>query len=58
VTFYTVHEDWGGAFEKHGPYRNEVIGTVAKHQMRIYGYLEGLPTENILNMTFIGAMKK
>ena len=54
VTIYTVHEDGGGMFEKLGPYRNELAGTVAKHQFRIRAHVDGKPDENVINMTFIG----
>ena len=58
ITIYTVHEDGGGRFEKLGPYRNQLVGTVAKHQFRIRAHVDGMPDENVLNMTFIGPVGK
>jgi hypothetical protein len=58
VTFYTVHEDGGGLFEKIGPYRNQLIGILSKHQLRINAHVDGRPEENVINMTFIGPVAK
>jgi len=58
VTIYTVHEDGGGMFEKLGPYRNALAGTVAKHQFRIRAHVDGKPDGNVINMTFIGPVGK
>lgn len=58
VTVYTVHEDGGGLFEKIGPYRNELIGTLSKQQLRISAHVDGRPEENVINMTFIGPVAK
>ena len=57
VQIFTVHEDNGGAFPKHGPYRNNIVGTVAKHQLRIDSHLDGMPGENEAHMTFIGPIE-
>jgi len=58
VTFYTAHQDWGAVFAAHGPYRNVLIGTVAKHQMRINSYVEGTAQENRFDFTLIGPIRK
>ncbi|HEY6510240.1 MAG TPA: hypothetical protein VIY56_19590 [Vicinamibacterales bacterium] len=58
VTVYTVHEDGGGLFEKIGPYRNQLIGTLSKHQLRISAHVDGRPEENVINMTFIGPVAR
>lgn len=58
VTIYTVHEDGGGLFERIGPYRNQLVGTLSKHQLRISAHVDGRPEENVINMTFIGPVAK
>jgi hypothetical protein len=58
VTLYTVHEDGGGMFEKIGPYRNQLVGMVSKHQLRVNAHVDGRPGENVINMTFIGPVRK
>ena len=58
VTLYTVHEDGGGLFERIGPYRNQLIGTLSKHQLRINAHVDGKPEENLIDLTFIGPVAK
>jgi hypothetical protein len=53
VEFFTVHED-NGRIALYGRYRNDIVGTVAKHQLRIDSHLDGKPGENEAHMTFIG----
>jgi hypothetical protein len=53
VEFFTVHED-NGRIALYGRYRNDIVGTVAKHQLRIDSHLDGRPGENVAQMTFIG----
>jgi hypothetical protein len=53
VEFFTVHED-NGRIAQYGRYRNDIVGTVAKHQLRIDSHLDGRPGENEAHMTFIG----
>jgi hypothetical protein len=56
VEIFTVHED-NGRIDKYGRYRNDIIGTVAKHQLRIDSHLDGMPGENEAHMTFIGPIR-
>lgn len=56
VEFFTVHED-NGRIDKYGRYRNDIVGTVAKHQLRIDSHLDGKPGENEAHMTFIGPIR-
>lgn len=56
VEFFTVHED-NGRIAKYGRYRNDIVGTVAKHQLRIDSHLDGMPGENEAHMTFIGPLR-
>jgi hypothetical protein len=58
VTIYTVHEDGGGVFEKIGPYRNRLVGTLSKHQLRINAHVDGRPGVNVISLTFIGPVGK
>jgi len=53
VEIFTVHED-NGRIAQYGRYRNDIVGTVAKHQLRIDSHLDGRPGENEAHMTFIG----
>jgi hypothetical protein len=57
VEIFTVHED-NGRIAKYGRYRNDIVGTVAKHQLRIDSHLDGMPGENEAHMTFIGPLRK
>jgi hypothetical protein len=56
VEFFTVHED-NGRIAQSGRYRNDIVGTVAKHQLRIDSHLDGRPGENEAHMTFIGPIR-
>ena len=56
VEIFTVHED-NGRIAKYGPYRNDIVGTVARHQLRIDSHLDGRPGENEAHMTFIGPIR-
>jgi hypothetical protein len=56
VEFFTVHED-NGRIAQYGRYRNDIVGTVAKHQLRIDSHLDGRPGENEAHMTFIGPIR-
>lgn len=56
VEIFTVHED-NGRIAKYGLYRNDIVGTVAKHQLRIDSHLDGRPGENEAHMTFIGPIR-
>lgn len=53
VEFFTVHED-NGRIAQYGRYRNDIVGTVAKHQLRIDSHIDGRPGVNEAHMTFIG----
>jgi len=53
VEIFTVHED-NGRIAQYGRYRNDIVGTVAKHQLRIDSHIDGRPGENEAHMTFIG----
>jgi hypothetical protein len=57
VQIFTVHED-NGRIAQYGRYRNDIVGTVAKHQLRIDSHLDGRPGENEAHMTFIGPLRK
>ena len=48
-----MHED-NGRIAQYGRYRNDIVGTVAKHQLRIDSHFDGRPGENEAHMTFIG----
>jgi hypothetical protein len=56
VEIFTVHED-NGRIAQYGRYRNDIVGTVAKHQLRIDSTLDGRPGENEAHMTFIGPIR-
>lgn len=56
VQIFTVHED-NGRIAKYGRYRNDIVGTVAKNQLRIDSHLDGMPGENEAHMTFIGPLR-
>jgi hypothetical protein len=57
VEIFTVHED-NGRIALYGRYRNDIVGSVAKHQLRIDSHLDGRPGENEARMTFIGPIRK
>lgn len=56
VEIFTVHED-NGRIAQYGRYRNDIVGTVAKNQLRIDSHLDGKPGENEAHMTFIGPLR-
>lgn len=55
VEIFTVHED-NGRIAQYGRYRNDIVGTVAKHQLRIASHIDGKPGVNEAQMTFIGPL--